>query len=150
MDIYAILILSLCICPKVIIFLISNFPKLGSRGKIINFPIGSSGRRCSQLTGNDVSWTLFSTFFSKLERACGVPVGRRSGDRLAMTLVATKNDIIFFFFLFFLCRLLFWYKECLDQKNLFCESWRECPKTSGWVDPFPDSVGHFDWIKKLI
>ena len=36
-----------------------------------------------------------------LAQACGVPVGRRSGGRLVMTLVATKNDIIFFsFFLF--------------------------------------------------
>ena len=33
----------------------------------------------------------------KLARACGVPVGRCSGGRLAMTLVATINDIIFFF-----------------------------------------------------
>ena len=32
----------------------------------------------------------------KLALACGVPVGRRSGGRLATTLVATKNDIIFF------------------------------------------------------
>merc|ERR1712013_330460 len=31
----------------------------------------------------------------KLVRACGVPVGRRSGGRLAMTLVATINVIIF-------------------------------------------------------
>ena len=31
----------------------------------------------------------------KLARACGVPVGRHSGGRLAMTLATTKNDIIF-------------------------------------------------------
>jgi len=44
----------------------------------------------------------------KLARACGVPVGRRSGGRLAMTLVATINVIIFFFlFSFLLRRLLF-------------------------------------------
>merc|ERR1712013_219150 len=44
----------------------------------------------------------------KLVRACGVPVGRRSGGRLAMTLVATINVIIFFFlFSFLLRRLLF-------------------------------------------
>jgi len=39
-----------------------------------------------------------------LARACGFPVGRRSGGRLATTLVATKNVIIFSFlfsFLFF-------------------------------------------------
>ena len=31
-----------------------------------------------------------------LGEACGVPVGRRSGGRLAMMLVATMNIIIFF------------------------------------------------------
>ena len=41
-----------------------------------------------------------------LARACGVPVGRRSGGQLAMTLVATINLIIFFFFFFFLLRPL--------------------------------------------
>ena len=35
-----------------------------------------------------------------LARAFGVPVGRRSGGRLAMTLVATINVIIFFLFSF--------------------------------------------------
>ena len=35
-----------------------------------------------------------------LARSCGVPVGRRSGGRLAMTLVATINVIIFFIFYF--------------------------------------------------
>ena len=34
-------------------------------------------------------------FFIVLERACGVPVGRRSGGRLAMTLVANISYIIF-------------------------------------------------------
>ena len=29
---------------------------------------------------------------------CGVPVGRRSGSRLATTFVATKDVFIFFFF----------------------------------------------------
>ena len=32
----------------------------------------------------------------KLARACGVPVGRRSGGRLATTLVATISIVIFF------------------------------------------------------
>ena len=36
-----------------------------------------------------------------LARAVSVAVGRRSGGRLATTLVATKNVFIFFFFLFF-------------------------------------------------
>ena len=31
-------------------------------------------------------------------RACGVPVGRRSGSQLATMLVATKNNIIFYSF----------------------------------------------------
>merc|ERR1712013_262122 len=43
----------------------------------------------------------------KLVRACGVPVGRRSGGRLAMTLVATINVIIFFFFFLFFLFFLF-------------------------------------------
>ena len=39
---------------------------------------------------------------SKLAQVYGVPVGRRSGGRLATTLVASKNNILFFsFFLFF-------------------------------------------------
>ena len=36
-----------------------------------------------------------------LAQACGIPVGRRSGGRLAMTLVATINVIILFLFFFF-------------------------------------------------
>ena len=41
-------------------------------------------------------------FIDKLGQAVGVPVGRRSGGRLAMTLVATINIIItIFFFPFF-------------------------------------------------
>ena len=32
-----------------------------------------------------------------LAQAIGVPVGRRSGSRLATTLVATKNVFLFFF-----------------------------------------------------
>ena len=60
-------------------------------------------------------WPLKTTLFSFfLARACGVPVGRRSGGRLATTLVATKNDIILFSF--FSRRLLFSQKERSDQK----------------------------------
>ena len=33
----------------------------------------------------------------KLARVCGFPVSHRFGGQLATTLVATKNDIIFFF-----------------------------------------------------
>ena len=36
-----------------------------------------------------------------LARAVGVAVGRRSGGRLATTVVATKNVFIFFFLPFF-------------------------------------------------
>ena len=66
--------------------------------------------------GMSVYWDLprlgickFNNKVQLLARACGVPVGLRSGGRLAMTLVATINVIIFFsfFFLFFLRRLLF-------------------------------------------
>ena len=39
---------------------------------------------------------LYNENLNLLARACGVPVGRRSGGRLAMTLVATINVIIFF------------------------------------------------------
>ena len=48
-----------------------------------------------------------------LARAVGVPVSRRSGGRLATTLVATKNDIFFSlsFFLFF--------SRVLGSKNLY-------------------------------
>ena len=44
-----------------------------------------------------------------LARGCGIPVGRRSGGRLATTLVAIINVIIFsfLFFFLFLRRLLF-------------------------------------------
>ena len=42
-----------------------------------------------------------------LARACGVPVGWRSGGRLAMTLVATKNNIILFSFIFSFFSYLF-------------------------------------------
>ena len=43
-----------------------------------------------------------------LARVCGIPVSQHSGGRLAMTLVATINVIIFSFFsfLFFLLRRL--------------------------------------------
>ena len=49
-----------------------------------------------------------STTGKILAQACGIPVGRRSDGRLAMTLVATKNDIIFsfYFYILFLFSLL--------------------------------------------
>ena len=53
---------------------------------------------------------LWKSRLKELARAVGVAVGRRSGGRLATTLVATKNVFIFFFFFFlffFLRRHLF-------------------------------------------
>ena len=48
-----------------------------------------------------------------LARAYGIPVGRRSGGRLATTLVATKINIIFSFpFLFF-----FWRERVAFQRS---------------------------------
>ena len=68
-----------------------------------------------------------------LARACGVPVGRRSGGRLVMTLVATINVIILFLFsflfFFFLFSVIYFSQGVLGSKNLFCESCLECPKT---------------------
>ena len=55
-----------------------------------------------------------------MARACGVPVGRRSGSRLATTLVATINVIIFF--LFFPPSSNFLIEGVLRSKNLFRES----------------------------
>ena len=57
-----------------------------------------------------------------LARACGVPVGRCSGGRLAMTLVATKNDI------FSPPSSTFLIEGALGSKNLFSESCLKCPK----------------------
>ena len=59
----------------------------------------------------------------QLARACGIPVGRRLGGRLAMTLVATINIILFHFFnLFFSPSRPFLKEEVLGLKNLFSES----------------------------
>ena len=45
---------------------------------------------------HNLSWTI--KFFGPkiLAQVCGVPVGRRSGGQMPTTLVATKNNIIFF------------------------------------------------------
>ena len=70
-----------------------------------------------------------------LARACGVSVGRRSGGRLATTLVATKNDILFSFFsffpFFFLRRLLFSLKERSDWKTYLEKVDGRAPKPRG-------------------
>ena len=73
------------------------------------------------------------SFLHQLARAVNVPVGRRSGGRLAMILVATINDIIFsFLFFFFLFpSSTFLIEGVLGSKNLLSESCLECPKTVG-------------------
>ena len=65
-----------------------------------------------------------------LARAVGVPVSRRSGGRLATTLVATINVIIsLIFFPIFSPSRPFLIEGVLGSKNLFSESCLECPKT---------------------
>ena len=73
-------------------------------------------------------------FFCLLAQAIGVPVSRGSGSQLAMTLVATKNVIIFFsfspvFFSFFPPSQPFLIERAPRSKILFCESCLERPKT---------------------
>ena len=60
-------------------------------------------------------------FVEILARACGVPVGRRSGG-LGTTLVVTKNDIIFSFFFFLFPLSTFLIEGVLVSKNLLRES----------------------------
>ena len=62
--------------------------------------IGTSGRCCSRLTGNDISGHYFRHYF-----------GTSVGDAAIFT--------IFFFLRFLLRRDLFSSKECLDQKTYF-------------------------------
>ena len=57
-------------------------------------------------------------YLFKLARACGVPVG----GRLATTLGATKNDIIFFLFFSFFLSSTFLIEGALGSKNVFRES----------------------------
>ena len=67
------------------------------------------GRSFYMSAAGGLSYTL-------LARACGVPVGRRSGGRLAMTLVAIINVIIFFFL--FSPSSTFLIEGVLGSKNL--------------------------------
>jgi len=88
----------------------------------------SKSKDCN--SGASLGWNNLETNYLKaqyykiLARACDVPVDRRSGGRLAMTFVATKNDIIIiiiiFFFLFPLSTFLI--EEALGSKNLYRES----------------------------
>ena len=57
-----------------------------------------------------------------------IPVGQRSGGRLATTLVAPKKDVIF---ILFSHRLLFSQKERSDQKNYLEKVDRSAPKPWG-------------------
>ena len=67
------------------------------------------------------SYVLIFTFITFiLAQACGVPVGRRLGGRLAMTLVVTINVIIFHYF--FSSSGPFLIEEVIRSKNLFSES----------------------------
>ena len=62
--------------------------------------------------------------FMKLTRACGVPVGQRSGGQLVTILVATINIIISFHFF---CSLSqpFLIERVLGSQNLFSKSFLE-------------------------
>ena len=88
----------------------------------------------------------------KLARACGVPVGRRSGGRLAMTLVATINILIFHFIppFFRSPSLPFLIERVLGSKNLFSKSWGSAQKPKGrhLSRPRQPFWGHF-WFCRL-
>ena len=82
--------------------------------------------------------------------------GRRSGDRLATTLVATKNVFIFFFHPFFsaFSPLQPFLIGVLGSKNLISEHWRERQRTQGRhlsrpQQPFLDPPsGHFIFCRR--
>ena len=87
----------------------------------------------------------------------GVPVGRHSGSRPAMTSVATISDIIFFLFFpvsFFLHCLLFSQRECSDQKTYLLNvdgspqkpKCRDLSKTPSAILGFPSS--HFEFCRR--
>ena len=82
-----------------------------------------------RVTQNKV-YHLLAILYLILAGACGVPVGRRSSGRLAATLVATINVIIFFSFLFFFSpSSTFLIEGVLGSKNLFSKSCLARPKT---------------------
>ena len=89
--------------------------------KLIQY-IGRSGRCWGrvpdmQLTGSDVSGHYsFNNFF--LLRAWGVPVGRRSGGRLATTLVATKTTLFSLFSFFSFPVVYFSHRRSAQIKRL--------------------------------
>ena len=70
------------------------------------------------VTDSLTNW-LTVGYFVQLARACGVPVGRHSGGRLATTLVATINVIIFsFLFFFFFSVVYFSHRRSARIKKL--------------------------------
>ena len=71
-----------------------------------------------------------SAIFHLLAWVVGIPVGLRSGCRLATTLVATINDIIFF--LSFVSVVYFSHRRSAWIKKLICKSWRKAQKPKGW------------------
>ena len=64
-------------------------------------------KSCNALKAYMDQCQRFQNKKEQFAQACGLPVGRRSGGRLAMTLVATINVIIFSFFSFFFFLFLF-------------------------------------------
>ena len=83
-----------------------------------------------------------STNLTDMQKVFGVPVSRHSGGQLEMTLVATLNDFPFFSSCFCpLCRLLFSYKECTDQKTYLVKV--DGSVQNLWEGTFPDPVSHF-------
>ena len=98
-------------------FLDSTYTRYVDRGPVMEDPV--------------CRWYLH-TFTFVLARAVGVAVVRRSGCRLATTLVATKNVFIFFSFfppVFFSPSSPFLIEGVLGSKNLFSESGSKWPIT---------------------
>ena len=62
---------------------------------------------------------MVSDIHMNLARAVGVPVGRCSGGRLATTLVATINDVIFSFSFFLLSVFFFSHRRSARLKKTY-------------------------------
>ena len=76
-----------------------------------------------------------------LARVVGIPVCQRSGGRLASTLVATIN-IIIFSRRFFPSVVYFFHRGSVQIKVLILQKLTGAPKNLG-LDTFPDPVSHF-------
>ena len=106
--------------------IIPNFVKLSSSLK---------KQSCNKVTVTVTTLYLFWWKLSILQKycvgqllawACSVPVGRRSGGRLATTLVATINVIIFSFFY---SVVYFSHRRSAQIKKLFWRKLLRMPKT---------------------